>query len=103
MSTKIFTIFDSKVGCYFTPVFGQNRAAMIRSFGDLANDKSHHVGQHPEDYTLFELGSYSEDDASFDLHSTPVSLGVAIEFVKQREQEVESKLLHTKIVRDPGK
>ena len=32
---------------------------MLRQFQDIANDRQHPVGQHPEDYVLFLVG---EDD-----------------------------------------
>ena len=49
-------------------------------FTDSVNDSSTMFSKHPEDYTLFELGSWCDEDAKYILHSAPVSVGVAIEF-----------------------
>lgn len=38
--------------------------------------------RYPGDYTLFDLGEFDEETATFTLSSTPISLGVAVEFVK---------------------
>lgn len=82
MDYKIYTVYDSKAEAYLPPFFMQSKGQAIRSFITVANDKTHDIGKYPEDYTLFELGEFFDESAGFTLYSTPVSLGVAIEFVK---------------------
>lgn len=53
----------------------------IRAFSDAAADKSSAIGKHPQDFTLFELGEFDSTNATFGLHSSPISCGVAIEFL----------------------
>lgn len=78
---KIFTVYDSKSEAYLQPFFMQSKGAAVRAFSDLANDKAHTFGKHPEDYVLFEIGSYDEFTAAIVSHA-PVSLGVAVEFLR---------------------
>lgn len=82
MISKIFSVYDSKSEAYLQPFFMQSRGAAVRAFVDIANDPSHAFHKHSADYTLFELGEYDDATASFLTHITPVSLGVALEFVK---------------------
>jgi hypothetical protein len=82
MLLKIFTVFDCKAEAYLQPFFMKSKGEAIRAFSDTSNDQNHNFGKHPEDFTLFELGTYDESNASIEMLSTPQSLGKAIEFVK---------------------
>ena len=82
MMLKIYSVYDSKAEAYLQPFFMQSRGAAIRAFGDAVNDVNHVFAKHSGDYTLFEIGEFSDESASILSYATPVSLGVAIEFVK---------------------
>lgn len=79
---RVFSVYDSKAEAYGSPVFLKTKGEAIRGFTDIVNDGNSMLSKYPGDYTLFELGSFDEETAKFDLHSSPVSLGVALEFVK---------------------
>lgn len=80
MEHKIYSIFDSAVSAYLQPFCAQTKGHAVRMFSDTVNDESSMFFKHPEDYTLFELGSWTDDDAKYTLHAAPISVGVAIEF-----------------------
>lgn len=80
MEHKIYSIFDSAVSAYLQPFCAQTKGHAIRLFTDSVNDESSMFNKHPDDYTLFELGSWTDDDAKYTLHAAPISVGVAIEF-----------------------
>jgi len=81
---KIFSVYDSKTSSYSPPMNFPHTGDAIRSFSEIANDKSSTtIGKYPADFTLFELGSFDLQTAKFDLYSTPVAYGVALEYVKQ--------------------
>lgn len=81
MILKAFCVFDSKVEAYMAPFFMNSRGQALRAFADTAADSSTQIGKHPADFTLFELGEYDDSNASFDLLSTPKSLGIAVELL----------------------
>jgi len=85
MIQHIFTVYDSKAAAYLQPFFSQTKGTAIRNFSDAVNDAQHHFSRHAEDYTLFELGHFDDQDAKFHLHETPESIGVAIEFLQEKE------------------
>lgn len=79
MNLKAFTIYDSKIGAYGRPFMQISTGEALRTWHDLVNDPQHAIHKHPEDFTLFELGSWSDEDGRFSNLAAPVSLGVGIE------------------------
>lgn len=80
MKHKIFTIFDVKAGAYLPPFFMHAEGMAIRAFTDCIRAPDHQFNKHPQDYTLFHIGEFSDQDALV-VHYPPVSLGNGIEFV----------------------
>lgn len=62
MLLHMFTVFDVKAKAYLPPFFMPQVGQAVRSFGDAVSDETHAFHKHPEDYTLFIVGSF--DDAS---------------------------------------
>ena len=82
MKQKIFAIYDGKANAYLTPFFLHQEGMAIRVFSDCINSDTHQFGKHPQDYTLFSLGSWDDDKAKF-LTTNPKSLGNGLEFRKR--------------------
>lgn len=79
MITQVFTVFDSKTLAYLPPFFAPTPGAAMRSFIDAVGQSGHEFNKHPEDYTLFHLGSFDDCDGTFANLETKKSLGVASE------------------------
>ena len=82
MLLKLFTIFDSKAEAFQQPFSAQSTGAAIRMFSDIAQDQKHPIGQHPEDYTLFEIGTFNPLSAEIKISEAKTSLGTALEHVE---------------------
>jgi len=91
MKHQIFTIFDSKAHAYLVPFFLPENDMATRTFADCCNDLTHQFGKHPEDYTLFNIGSWNDDKAKF-LTSNPLSLGNGVEFLRAPFEEDQQQL-----------
>ena len=61
MKLHIYTIYDVASGIYMRPFFQQTDGQATRSFSDIALDAEHEIGKHPEDYTLYRIGSYNDN------------------------------------------
>ena len=79
---EVFVIYDSAGQYYQHPFVAINKGVALREFSDACNNKDTFLAKHPADYTLFHLGSFSESDGRFELFPTPMSLGVAQEYVR---------------------
>lgn len=85
MKLNMYSIFDTGSGIYLRPFFMQSDGQATRSFGDIAQDKDHDIGKHPEDYTLFKLGLF--DDNTGEIVSwPPEKIATALELVAQRRK-----------------
>lgn len=78
---KVFTIYDSKVNAYMNPIFLRSKGEAIRVLQHTVNSPDHQFNKNPEDFTLFELGSFDEMTSKFTLHAAPVSVVRCIELV----------------------
>ncbi len=77
----LFCIRDSAAEAYMRPFCAQSEGAAIRSFSDMVNGNGDDlISQHPEDFTLFSLGSFNEQTAIMQMHE-PRSLGNGSTFV----------------------
>ena len=58
MKTQLYSIYDTASGIYDKVVFAPSDGIVTREFQDLCTSADHPYGQHPEDYSLFRLGSF---------------------------------------------
>lgn len=80
MILQVYSVYDAKAEAFMTPFYMQAKGQAIRAFTDTVNDDSHAFSKHPQDYTLFEIGSWDDSNGSLISLDTPVSLGLGIEF-----------------------
>lgn len=60
MLLEIFAMYDRATQAYMQPVYSQSKGEIIRSLSDLIMNNEHAFAKHPEDYTLFKIGTYEE-------------------------------------------
>lgn len=66
MKQNIYTIYDSKAKTFERPLMALNHGLILRTFIDVANDKQHPIGQHPEDYTLYHIEVYDDETGTYE-------------------------------------
>lgn len=80
MKLNIYSIFDQACGLYSRPFFTQSDGEAIRSFTDISTDAEHPIGKHPEDYTLYRLGIFDDQNGLL-TNEENTSLATALERV----------------------
>ncbi len=60
MKTQIYSIFDTASATYQKPTFARTDGEIMREFQNISIDKKHPCGEHPEDYSLFRLGTFDD-------------------------------------------
>ena len=63
---KLFTLYDSKSQTYTAPTLHKTNAEAKRSFAGAVNagDKGGVIAAHPADFTLFEIGTWDDENCS---------------------------------------
>ncbi len=85
MILQVFSVFDSKTQAFLSPFQLQTLPEALRAIGDCCNNPEHAFGKHPEDYTLFQLGSWNDATGLYELHATPMSRALGVELVHPQE------------------
>lgn len=91
MLLKMFTVYDSKAEAYLPPFYLAASGQAVRTFADTANDPNHAFGKHPSDYTLFEIGVFDDQHASFNILDAKISLGTAQENIPPHLSPITEK------------
>lgn len=82
MIYEIMTVHDSAALAYLPPLHYQTIGVALRAFKDAANDPSHAFHTHPKDYTLFHLGTFDDQNSTFDLKTPSIALARAIDLIE---------------------
>lgn len=82
---KVFSVYDSKAQAYLQPFYAVNAAVALRTFERAVRDETSDFNRYAPDYTLFEIGLWDQDTGELQAHAAKISLGVAVEFLVERE------------------
>lgn len=66
---KIYVVKDLAVQAHGLPFFMRSKGEAIRSFQDEVNGRGQDnsaIAAHPEDYELYEIGEYDEENGTID-------------------------------------
>jgi hypothetical protein len=71
MKRMIVAVRDRAADTFGTPFYVVAVGQAIRSFADEVNREAadSSLYMHPEDFDLYELGTFDDDDGSFDTHA----------------------------------
>jgi len=79
MKLSICSVKDRAADAYGRPMFVPSTGVAIRSFSDEINrsDADNQLHNHPDDFDLFEFGTFDDNTGEFELHEQPklLSLG----------------------------
>jgi len=78
MKTKVYTIFDSKTAAYLQPFYLRSNGEAIRAFTEAVNDPKSTFYKYPEDFILFEIGTWDDNDCCISMLKAPVSLSTGL-------------------------
>jgi len=81
---RLYSIYDQGVNSFLRPFWSDHKANAIRSFQKMINDESqpdNMVRDHPDQFTLFEIGIFDSSNGLFTSHEMPLTCGKALEYV----------------------
>lgn len=81
MHKLIFSVRDVAADVYASPFTSQNAQTAMRDFGHACRDQNSQLSKNPEDFQLFQLGSFDDDLGVIVAHE-PRLIANATQFVK---------------------
>lgn len=78
----IVTVYDKAISAYMRPFMAQTALQAIRSFEDEVMRPDSEMGKHPEDYALFKVAEFTDNDGTI-TPKEPTCLRRAHEIVKE--------------------
>lgn len=61
---KVFSVYDDKADAFLQPFFMRTEQEAIRAFIGAATEANHQFNLHAADFTLYEIGTFSEQVGS---------------------------------------
>lgn len=89
MEFKMFSIMDTKAAVFHPPFFKQTHAEAERDFANLANNQQTSIGQNPEDFDLYIVGTYDDQTGKMVLPPSPQHVQKAVHLVKPKSPQLE--------------
>lgn len=77
---NLYTLRDSKANAYLPPFTAPNHAVAIRMVTNTALNETQEIGKNPEDFTLFFIGKFNEDNGKVQAKSHE-NLGKAVDMI----------------------
>ena len=77
---KAYAVLDVKVSAFLLPMFFPTTPSALRGFGAAAVDPSHDFSKFPEDYILYEIGSWDSELGMLSALAVPTPLAKALDF-----------------------
>lgn len=66
MKYVVIATRDIATNCFDRPFVVPHKGHAVRGFTDAINDPSSNIGKHPEDYELYELGTFDDGTGLFE-------------------------------------
>lgn len=81
---RVYATRDSKTEFYYTPFYQNTEAEALRTFGSSTLNPESMLAKYPEDYDLFYLGTYDDQQGKFTLLDTPQHVVKAVNLIKPK-------------------
>lgn len=82
MKMKIYAIYDSVSVAYMQPFFCINEQVAMRHFRNLANDSQSNIARNPQDFVLYQIGTFDDQSAEIIADTPAKHLGVATSYLE---------------------
>jgi hypothetical protein len=102
MKLNSYSIYDSAAKAYAQPFFVQNDAIALRMFMNMVNsEEANEIKHHPEQFTLFKIGTFDDQCGSLKPMETPVPLSKAIELqqIDKATAQKQMDMFHEEITK----
>lgn len=79
---KLYSIYDNKLGAFMRPWCAETHGMATRLFASNVANPESMMHQYPEDYTLFYIGEFHEENGVL-VSAKAENLGMAAQYLKR--------------------
>lgn len=91
MNLNFYAIYDKATNAYMRPFVLQSDGQALRMFTDEAVKADSDISKHPEDYSIFRIGSWDDNTGEI-LACEPKCIGRAHELAAKTRERSESQM-----------
>lgn len=84
MELKVFSIYDQKARVFGNPFVAPTTGLAERMVKDIMRNPGHALAKYPEDFTLYEVGTWDDADGNF-INTEPHNCGLLMRFLEEKE------------------
>lgn len=81
MILQVFSVFDEKAQTFGRPMLMVHKGEAIRAFSDVLKDEKTLIAKHPEDYKLYNLGTFDDISGMLIALDIPEFMNNATDFI----------------------
>lgn len=70
----MYSVYDTAALAYTLPWYLHRREQAIRTFSNMCKDPEHQYNKNPEDFTLYYLGEYDDENGNIEMMDRPEAL-----------------------------
>lgn len=83
--TKIFAVWDNKAEKFMQPFFAETVGLALRYFANNIENEESIMNKYPNDFCLYEIGTFDDASGIIENHNENKNLGMAIEYHPSKE------------------
>lgn len=84
MLNYLCAVRDRQLNAFMRPFAAQSLGQAIRSFRDITNDPQSDIHKHPEDYELYHVGTFDDDNGKLSqVGDLPKQIAIATNLVER--------------------
>lgn len=86
---KVYSVYDAKAEIFGNPFVERTDASARRAFAAAVNDPQTAVSIAPQDYSIFRLGKFDDENGVITPEKAPVQVALGLELVQTEANDVE--------------
>lgn len=85
MKSYVYSVYDLGVKAFMSPFFQKNDGLALRGFVAAVNNPETDLNRFSDQFALFKLGEFDDQEGSFKIYDKPERLGLAANFLEKND------------------
>lgn len=90
MNLLTFSIYDEKAKTFSKPFFMPSMGLALRALNDIVDDPQTSLAKYPQDFKLYNLGSFDDNKGEFIGVPQPVFIAHATDYIKKNHPHTDN-------------